>query len=113
MEPRSPTAAEVYQLIAYKARQARMEPDAWLALGRRACIAVFDDYCTDQLGYRGKIMLVVWGSSPRHYELYLWQAGQLSWMPAAPPNIRNQMIQGGSHMVRQPYSQPNGVCSFP
>lgn len=42
-----------------------------------AYIAVFDYYVTDSVGYSGKIMTVVWPTSPGRYELYYWVEGKI------------------------------------
>ncbi|SRR6266702_3986681 len=37
-----------------------------------AAIAVFDNYFTDSVGYAGKVMVVVWRSSPEATQTYTW-----------------------------------------
>ena len=38
--------------------------------------AVFDNYCSDVPGYRGKIMVAVYGL-PEYYEVYIWRDGKI------------------------------------
>jgi len=42
-----------------------------------AAIAVFNDYITDNPGYKGKVITVVWPGSPNMYEVFIFRNDKL------------------------------------
>jgi hypothetical protein len=79
LRPRKPNKAEKGQLIDWQIKKQNhaTERQAVKAQIEDAYIAIFDDYATDSPGYRGKLMLVVWGD-PTWYDVYTWDDhGQL------------------------------------
>lgn len=74
--PRGPTATELAELAAWL-QDAGHEADIATSLAETAYAAVFDDYCTDCPGYRGKVMSVVWSGSPTFFDVFTWKDGKL------------------------------------
>lgn len=81
MKPRKPNQQELEDLTNY------LETLHWYDLEdaeatvrdavKKAAIAVFDDYITDNEGYSGRLMTVVWNIGPELYEVFIWQDGEL------------------------------------
>ncbi|MGZ6392257.1 MAG: hypothetical protein ACXWQZ_23710 [Ktedonobacterales bacterium] len=81
--PRRPTERETEQLVDYLLRND--DPEAFDAgtfqqdtqqeiqdAVANACIAVFDHYVTTSPGYAGKLLVVVFASSPTETHTYAW-----------------------------------------
>ncbi|MCA9330789.1 hypothetical protein KC957_01970 [Candidatus Saccharibacteria bacterium] len=64
-EPRIPTHDEIQEIARYYQISTEDVQD-W------AYIAVFDNYITDSPGYAGKVIMIVWASSPSMYEVFTW-----------------------------------------
>jgi hypothetical protein len=85
-KPRNPCEKEVNQLAKDVLTQTgadystidQEEKTNMKRLVKEASIAVFDNYAADQTDYAGKLMMVVWPSSPDMYEVYIWRNGQLT-----------------------------------
>jgi hypothetical protein len=72
IQPRLPTVDELRELSDYFGNddEVPMPLDG-------TCIAVFDDYCTDGPGYRGKVVTIVWPSGPEYHHVLVWTDGVL------------------------------------
>lgn len=66
-KPREPTEQELMELKEY------LKTDNDL---RYYYYAVFDNYSCDVPGYRGKLMVAVYGF-PEFYEVYIWKDGKI------------------------------------
>jgi hypothetical protein len=83
VQPRKPTEEEKEQLIHYVREHQFPDPmdenrETVPGYVERASIAVFDDYITDNPGYYGKIMMVIWSSGPVFYNVYIWVNGEIA-----------------------------------
>jgi hypothetical protein len=67
IKPRKPTEQELFELQEY------LKTDNDL---RYYYYAVFDNYSCDTPGYRGKLMVAVYGF-PEFYEVYIWIDGKI------------------------------------
>jgi len=67
IKPRNPTEQELFELQEY------LKTDNDL---RYYYYAVFDNYSCDAPGYRGKLMVAVYGF-PEFYEVYIWIDGKI------------------------------------
>jgi hypothetical protein len=83
MHPRKPTTDEKKQLLDFFLRDedpelfdaGKVNPihrDEIEDAIENAAIAVFDNYITDSVGYAGKVMVVVWPTSPEYTQTYTW-----------------------------------------
>ncbi len=85
-QPRNPSQKEINQLVKDVLTQTGVDYTAFdeeektnmKRLVKEASIGIFDNYAADDLGYAGKLMTVVWPSSPDMYEVYIWRNGQMT-----------------------------------
>ena len=70
---RKPTLEEKLEIAEYISKKGHFN-DTAEALGcvNESMVAVCDDYCTDCVGYHGKVMMVVWSGSPTFVSVFCW-----------------------------------------
>ena len=70
---RKPTLGEKIELAELVNREGSFNDieDA-LACIEESMVSVCDNYCTDCVGYHGKVMMVVWSGSPTFFNVYCW-----------------------------------------
>lgn len=74
--PRNPTTGELQELTEYLLSEGYDAEDA-AETAASAYAAVYDHYSTGGPGYVGKLMSVVWDSSPFIFDVFTWEDGKM------------------------------------
>jgi hypothetical protein len=78
---RLPTQTEMDDLVAFCRKRLGIDHNEQMDELKQAVsdahIVVFPDYITSFVGFRGKVMVVVWATSPGRYEAYRWEDEQI------------------------------------
>ena len=70
---RQPTLEEKIELASYISEKGHFyDVEDALACVEESMVAVCDTYCTDCIGYSGKVISVVWSGSPTFFNVYCW-----------------------------------------
>lgn len=91
-KPRQPSPAEKAQLAHVLRRETLSDVEAE-ELVEGATLAVFDDYVSDNSGYAGKLMIVIWPAGPQLYEVLIWRNGSLVHVDQEPSLHRTSGVE--------------------